>query len=97
MGTGLNTYKGYSEDVAAVLSDKTKLPFVSAPNKFEALAAHDAMVRIFNYYHIKFPQFLLFSRGAGSLFYNLNVAVLTWKQAPGHDTEILDRLSYQER
>ena len=49
MGTGLNTYKGYSEDVAAVLSDKTKLPFVSAPNKFEALAAHDAMVSLFNY------------------------------------------------
>ena len=45
VGTGLNTYKGYSEDVAAVLSEKTKLPFVSAPNKFEALAAHDAMGR----------------------------------------------------
>lgn len=46
VGTGLNTYKGYSEDVAAVLADKTKLPFVSAPNKFEALAAHDAMVEL---------------------------------------------------
>lgn len=46
VGTGLNTYKGYSEDVAAVLSEKTKLPFVSAPNKFEALAAHDAMVEL---------------------------------------------------
>ena len=46
VGTGLNTYKGYSEDVAAVLSEKTKLPFVSAPNKFEALAAHDAMVKL---------------------------------------------------
>ena len=46
VGTGLNTYKGYSEDVAAVLSEKTELPFVSAPNKFEALAAHDAMVEI---------------------------------------------------
>lgn len=46
VGTGLNTKKGYSEAVAAVLAERTKLPFVSAPNKFEALAAHDAMVEI---------------------------------------------------
>ena len=46
VGTGLNTRKGYSEDVAAQLAKATELPFVSAPNKFEALAAHDAMVRL---------------------------------------------------
>lgn len=46
VGTGLNTRKGYSEDVAAVLAENTKLPFVSAPNKFEALAAHDAMIEL---------------------------------------------------
>jgi len=46
VGTGLNTRKGYSEDVAAVLAENTKRPFVSAPNKFEALAAHDAMIEL---------------------------------------------------
>lgn len=46
VGTGLNTRKGYSEDVAAQLAKATELPFVSAPNKFEALAAHDAMVEL---------------------------------------------------
>ena len=45
VGTGLNTPKGYSKQVAKVISDLTKLPFVSAPNKFEALAANDAIVR----------------------------------------------------
>ena len=45
VGTGLNTPKGYSKRVAAVISDLTKLPFISAPNKFEALAANDAIVR----------------------------------------------------
>ena len=45
VGTGLNTPKGYSNRVAEVISDLTKLPFVSAPNKFEALAANDAIVR----------------------------------------------------
>jgi len=45
VGTGLNTPKGYSNRVAEVISDLTKLPFISAPNKFEALAANDAIVR----------------------------------------------------
>jgi len=45
VGTGLNTPKGYSKQVAKVISDLTKLPFISAPNKFEALAANDAIVR----------------------------------------------------
>ncbi|WP_120635380.1 class II fumarate hydratase [Ruegeria sp. EL01] len=44
VGTGLNTQKGWSESVAAHMADITSLPFVTAPNKFEALAAHDAMV-----------------------------------------------------
>ena len=44
VGTGLNTRKGWDVNVAAHLADITELPFVTAPNKFEALAAHDAMV-----------------------------------------------------
>ncbi|MFC4214971.1 class II fumarate hydratase [Pseudophaeobacter arcticus] len=44
VGTGLNTQKGWSETVAANMAAITDLPFVTAPNKFEALAAHDAMV-----------------------------------------------------
>ena len=44
VGTGLNTKHGWSETVAAHMADITGLPFVTAPNKFEALAAHDAMV-----------------------------------------------------
>ncbi|MEO1139441.1 MAG: class II fumarate hydratase [Pseudomonadota bacterium] len=44
VGTGLNTRKGWGEAVAANMAKITGLPFVTAPNKFEALAAHDAMV-----------------------------------------------------
>ena len=44
VGTGINTPKGYSEKVAAYIAEFTGLPFIRAPNKFEALAAHDAMV-----------------------------------------------------
>ncbi|MBD0825519.1 class II fumarate hydratase [Aestuariibaculum marinum] len=44
VGTGLNTPKGYSKRVAEYIAQFTKLPFVTAPNKFEALAAHDALV-----------------------------------------------------
>ena len=44
VGTGLNTPKGYAEAVAEKIEKLTGLPFVTAPNKFEALAAHDAMV-----------------------------------------------------
>merc|ERR1712018_848631 len=46
VGTGLNTRKGFAEKVASKVSDETGLPFVTAPNKFEALAAHDAMVEV---------------------------------------------------
>jgi fumarate hydratase class II len=46
VGTGLNTTKGWDVMVAANMADITGLPFVTAPNKFEALAAHDAMVEI---------------------------------------------------
>ncbi len=44
VGTGLNAPKGFAEKVAERVAAVTKLPFTSAPNKFEALAAHDAMV-----------------------------------------------------
>ncbi|MEO8081586.1 MAG: class II fumarate hydratase, partial [Caldimonas sp.] len=44
VGTGLNAPAGFGEAVAADLAERTGLPFVSAPNKFEALAAHDAIV-----------------------------------------------------
>ena len=46
VGTGLNTPKGYDVLVAKKIADFTALPFVTAPNKFEALAAHDAMVEL---------------------------------------------------
>ncbi|WP_167646332.1 class II fumarate hydratase [Mameliella alba] len=44
VGTGLNTVPGWGEAVASHIAQITGLPFVTAPNKFEALAAHDAMV-----------------------------------------------------
>jgi len=44
VGTGINTPEGYAEKVAAYIAEFTGLPFVTAKNKFEALAAHDAIV-----------------------------------------------------
>ncbi len=44
VGTGINTPEGYSENVAKHIADLTGLPFKTAENKFEALAAHDAIV-----------------------------------------------------
>jgi len=44
VGTGINTPENYSENVAAHIAKLTGLPFVTAENKFEALAAHDAIV-----------------------------------------------------
>ncbi|MDW7997750.1 MAG: class II fumarate hydratase [Bacteroidota bacterium] len=44
VGTGLNTHPEFAERMAAKIAQLTGLPFVSAPNKFEALAAHDALV-----------------------------------------------------
>jgi fumarate hydratase class II len=46
VGTGLNAPKGYDILVAKKIAEFTSLPFVTAPNKFEALAAHDAMVEL---------------------------------------------------
>ncbi len=46
VGTGLNTKKGWDVMVANNMAEITGLPFITAPNKFEALAAHDAMVEI---------------------------------------------------
>jgi len=44
VGTGLNAPAGYAEKVAAYMAESTGHPFVTAPNKFEALASHDAVV-----------------------------------------------------
>lgn len=44
VGTGINTPPGYAEMVANMIADITGYPFITAPNKFESLAAHDAMV-----------------------------------------------------
>ncbi len=44
VGTGLNTHPEFAERVARTIADMTGLPFVTAPNKFAALAAHDALV-----------------------------------------------------
>ena len=44
VGTGINTPEGYSELVAEKIAHFTGLPFITAENKFEALAAHDALV-----------------------------------------------------
>lgn len=46
VGTGLNTPKGYDVLVARKIAELTGYPFITAPNKFEALAAHDAMVEL---------------------------------------------------
>eukprot|EP00966_Prymnesium_polylepis_P007403 170255-Prymnesium_polylepis.2 len=46
VGTGLNTVAGYDIEIAERIAGETGLPFVTAPNKFEALAAHDAMVEV---------------------------------------------------
>jgi fumarate hydratase, class II len=46
VGTGLNAQKGFAERFAAAAVKITSLPFVSAPDKFEALAAHDALVEV---------------------------------------------------
>ena len=46
VGTGLNAPKGYDVLVAKKIAELTGHPFITAPNKFEALAAHDAMVEL---------------------------------------------------
>ena len=46
VGTGINSKKGFAEEFAKQVADITDLPFVTAPNKFEALAAHDAIVEM---------------------------------------------------
>jgi fumarate hydratase class II len=46
VGTGLNAPKGWGEEVAGNMAEITGIPFVTAPNKFEALAAHDALVEM---------------------------------------------------
>lgn len=46
VGTGINTPKDFGKLVAQTLKELTQLPFVDAPNKFEALATHDTMVEV---------------------------------------------------
>lgn len=46
VGTGLNTHPQFAETAARMIAEETGLPFTSAPNKFEALAAHDALVQM---------------------------------------------------
>lgn len=46
VGTGLNTHPKFAQKVAHAIAQETKMPFVSAPNKFEAMAAHDALVEV---------------------------------------------------
>jgi fumarate hydratase, class II len=46
VGTGLNAHPEFAKRVAAKIAEETKLPFVSAPNKFAALAAHDGLVML---------------------------------------------------
>ena len=46
VGTGINTEKGFGKSVAQILQQLTNLPFIDAPNKFEALATHDTMVEL---------------------------------------------------
>lgn len=46
VGTGMNAPRGYDKQVAAKIAALTGLPFITAPNKFESLAAHDAMVEL---------------------------------------------------
>ncbi len=52
VGTGLNTAKGFDKAFADELKKLTKLPFAPAKNKFEALAAHDAMVELSGAYNV---------------------------------------------
>ena len=52
VGTGLNTHADFAERSAACIADITGLPFTSAPNKFAALAAHDALVRVHGTYKV---------------------------------------------
>ena len=46
VGTGMNTTEGYAEEIAQKIADATGLPFTSAPNLFEALAAHDSLIEV---------------------------------------------------
>lgn len=46
VGTGLNTKKGFDVAIARAIAEETKLPFETAPNKFEALATHDALAHL---------------------------------------------------
>ena len=52
VGTGLNTRQGYAELAAQKIAAETELPFVSAPNKFSGLAAHDALVLLHGTYRV---------------------------------------------
>src|SRR4029453_13233954 len=46
VGTGLNAPKGFAEKFAAEIAKNTRVPFVTAPTQFEALATHDSLVEL---------------------------------------------------
>lgn len=46
VGTGLNTIQGYDIEIAELIAKETNIPFITAPNKFEALAAHDSIIEV---------------------------------------------------
>jgi fumarate hydratase class II len=52
VGTGMNTTEGYAEAIAQKIADHTGLPFTSAPNLFEALAAHDSLIEVSGSFNI---------------------------------------------
>jgi fumarate hydratase, class II len=52
VGTGLNTHPRYAELAARFVAEETRLPFVSAPNKFSGIAAHDALVFLHGAYRM---------------------------------------------
>src|SRR3546814_5091515 len=52
VGTGLNAAKGFDKAFVQCLKQRTKLPFTMARNKFEGMAAHDAMVEISGVYNV---------------------------------------------
>ena len=70
VGTGLNTRIGFAEKVASEVSNITGLPFVTAPNKFEALAAHDAMVEVI--------------QSNSNAYYTTKTSTLKWLAFPCH-------------
>eukprot|EP00897_Mesotaenium_endlicherianum_P005724 jgi/Mesen1/517/ME000104S10612 len=73
VGTGLNTKKGFDVKVAKAVADDTGLPFVTAENKFEALAAHDAVVQACGSLNTVMGNSVAASIGGSNGHFELNV------------------------